>query len=776
MKKITLLSIAATVALGASAELLSPAQALDRALEQLPATAAGRHAMRAAAVTAEPQMTIAAHSDEAELYVFANSSSLMIVSADSETPSLLGYSSDYTPGDELPPSLTALLQTYAAEIAATRAGAVVMAPAAASRADFAPIEPICKTTWNQDAPYNDYSPMIGNAKTYTGCVSTAMSQVLNVMKYPAKGSGGTFTYYWSNGGQNLSLNYDDITFDWDNMLNSYNGTKNPAENRDAVAKLMQATGYAAQMNYGTDGSGAMSINMAVGLVRNFGCDASLQYLLREWFSLADWSKMVYDELALGRAVYYDGHTIDNAGHAFVVDGYRGDGYFHLNWGWGGMSNGYYLLSALDPEAQGIGGSTSGFDLGQGAIFGIEPAHGTEADQAPLVFFSQSSFATTTTSVALGGTVTFNYSVYNGGVAAVTKVSPALCFTAVSDGTKYWSRSTAVSGSLGIYNGIQLARVAAPSTLPAGDYVVTPAVYSNVTSKYFNVYAPLGLGQSIAATVSDNKITFNGTQMPSLWATSIEVPEDLVTNREFKAKVTIEDRSDVPYTGKVALCIYDPGKSVKRATLATFVANVDGNSTLEVTVPATMSNAALPEGAYELYLIVSETNKRISDAVPVNVTVPSDLGLLTASKLTLVSDTPENLEFTVTVAASSGNWKGTLWLEIHNRGDYVTYVRRFPAKVEIQSGKSANLTLGGEFPEGVPGMYYTAYIYYTREGVEMEANGRQRKTFILNAGSAIDEIPVSESVDLELFDLTGRKVAQPRRGAIYITNSGSKIVY
>ncbi|MDE6229504.1 MAG: C10 family peptidase [Muribaculaceae bacterium] len=775
MKKTIMLAVAAMAAFTASAELLAPARALDRALEQLPATSPARHALRAAALSAEPMMTVATRSAEAELYVFSNSGSLMIVSADSETPALLGYSTDYTPGAPLPPSLEALMQTYATEIAATRAGAVVMAPAG-SRADFAPIEPLCKTAWNQDAPYNDLAPMLGTTRTYTGCVATAMAQVMKVHNYPPKGSGGTFSYYWQAGGKTLSLNYDNITFEWDNMLNSYNGTRDPAVNRNAVATLMQAVGYAAQMGYNTDGSGAISLNMAIGLVRNFDYDASLHFRMREWFSLTDWNSMVYNELAQGRPVYYDGHTIDNAGHAFVVDGYRSDGYFHLNWGWGGISNGYFLLSALDPEAQGIGGSTSGFDLGQSAFFGVVPNKGTEPAMAPLNFFSQGAFAVTTSSVALGGRAKFSYAAYNCGNFSVSGVSPAVCYTSVADGSKTWMRSTTVSGSLAVYNGVQFAQMDTPSDLAEGDYILTPGVYSTVIGEYFPVYAPLYMGQSVAATVSDGRIKFNGTQMPSIWASSIDVPDEIVTNRKFQANVTIEDRTDVPYIGKVALCIYDPGKSIKRATLTTFVANVDGNSSVEISVPATMANAAIPEGAYDLYLITADNNTRISDAIPVNIVVPADLGLLTASNLKLVDATPDNLEFTVNVAASSGNWKGTLWLEIHNRGDYTSYLKRFPAQVEIQSGKSTTLTLGGEFPEGIPGMSYTAYIYYTREGVEMEANGRQRMTFKLEENDAIDEVEAADDENVQLYDLTGRKVTTPRRGAIYITNTGKKLVY
>ncbi|MDE7336201.1 MAG: C10 family peptidase, partial [Muribaculaceae bacterium] len=424
MKRLFLAAAAVMAAFGASAELLGPAAALDRALEQVPATAAVRRAMRGSVAAAQPLMTVAEHSAEAELYVFAQSGELLLVSAESETPALLGYSDSYVEDAPMPDALKMMIRAYATEIAATRAGNVVMgAPAAGSRADFASISPICKTQWNQNSPYNDLAPKIGDAQTYSGCVATAMSQVLKVMEYPAKCSGGTFTYDWANGGKKLSLNFDDVTLEWDKMLDTYKSSS-PAESRNAVAVLMNACAIAAKMNFGTDGSGAQSFEMGTGLIRNFNFDPTLSSLSRDWFSIARWNEMVYNELAAGRAVYYSGATINNEGHAFVVDGYRSDGYFHVNWGWGGLSDGYFLLTALDPEAQGIGGSTGGFDLGQDAFFNLKPNTGIATSNVPLIFFSQDAFAVKSSSVSLGGSIAITLTAFNGRNFSVSKVSPA----------------------------------------------------------------------------------------------------------------------------------------------------------------------------------------------------------------------------------------------------------------------------------------------------------------------------------------------------------------
>ncbi|MDE7335728.1 MAG: C10 family peptidase, partial [Muribaculaceae bacterium] len=319
MKKLLIISLAAMAMAGAKAELLEPSVALQRALDEIPSGTA-RRSMRAHQFN---QLKLAdLNSAEAELYVFGAPSGLMVVSAESETPALLGYSENYVEGSELPPSLVCMLNLYAKEIRALRAGDVIPATSAGSRADFSPIEPICKTTWNQDAPYNNSAPTMNGQRTYTGCVATAMAQVLKTYEHPDKCTGGYYSYKWQNGGKSLSMNFDNVTLKWDQMLDSYSGSSTSVQ-RLAVAGLMQAVGYAAQMNYGTEASGTQSLYCLAGVIRHFDYDYSAQFLMRDWFSLGDWQQKVYGELAAGRPVYYDGQNLkDQVGHAFVVDGYR----------------------------------------------------------------------------------------------------------------------------------------------------------------------------------------------------------------------------------------------------------------------------------------------------------------------------------------------------------------------------------------------------------------------------------------------------------------------
>lgn len=759
----------------AQAEILTPADALQRAAESLPETIAP--ARRAAALrSGEPLMTIGAESPE--VYIFGSAAGgLMVASAESETPALLGYSAAYEPGRPLPPALEMMIEAYAAEIAGVRRGDVVKTVSEGSRADYAEIAPICKTTWDQSAPYNNLTPVVNGQATVTGCVATAIAQVLKVYEYPQKGTGGVCSYFWRSGNKYISLDFGQVTFDWANMLNSYasNGS-NSEESKTAVATLMQACGYAAEMDYGTEASGASGQVLARGLVRYFGYDPALQYLERRFFSLSEWQDKVYGELAAGRPLYYGGISINNEGHAFVVDGYRSEGYFHLNWGWGGLADGYFLLTALDPASQGTGGAASGagFDLRQGAIFGLKPNSGIEQSQVPLLFYAVDSFAINTSSITLGSNISVSYTCYNGGNFTVERVSPALCFTA-ENGTSTYTKSSTVYSPLDPFSGFNFGGLPTPAGLTPGNYTVTPMVYSDVTGKYYPTYGPLAMGQSVAATVSGTRITFNGTQKPELWSTLIEAPEVIAPRRDFRVNLTVENNSAVPYTGNMYLALCREGKTVVKAYVATFVANIDGGSSEEITVTANLANVSFDEGVYDLYLLNS-SREIVSNPAEVTVAVPEDLATLTASNLSVVSKTPDDLRVSVTIAAKDGNYSGEVWLQIHNRGDYNNYITRFPAQIKLKNGGSTVITLGGKFPQGVPGQYYTAYIYYTHEGVDTECSGRQRKTFQLAQGAAIEEVTVDSAQPAVVYDLTGRKVLAPRRGQIYISDKGQKIIY
>lgn len=279
------------------------------------------------------------------------------------------------------------------------------------------IEPLVTASWNQRSPYNDLCPEYApGKKAVTGCVATAMAQVMNYHKWPVAETISIPGYRDGYGIDHLPL--EATTFDWGNMLDSYNGSET-AEQNTAVAELMLYCGFSVEMNYGPS-SGSYIIKVAPALKNYFDYNNTATYISRSSYSNDKWEDIIYHELASKRPVLYGGQST-GGGHAFVCDGYRHEyatDYFHINWGWGGKSDEYYVLSVLDPySGQGIGGSSSngGFYFGQEAVIGIQKStdNGTIADITPAkIDLAANSMTLSNDTIILGETETITLNVTN----------------------------------------------------------------------------------------------------------------------------------------------------------------------------------------------------------------------------------------------------------------------------------------------------------------------------------------------------------------------------
>lgn len=216
--------------------------------------------------------------------------------------------------------------------------------------------------YNQDAPYNDLCPIdhTTGKRSVTGCVATALTSIARYYEYPKQGQDSIS--YTTSKGLKLSMNFANNTYDWENMLKSYNGklSQYTEEQRNAVATLMRDMGYAVQMGYGSDASGAMREPTTIGVVQYMGFDSILNYRERTDYDNDDqWIAVLKDNLDNDLPVYYTGQG-DGGGHAFICDGYNENDFFHINWGWGGLSNGYFSVRNMNPgDITGIGAGTGG---------------------------------------------------------------------------------------------------------------------------------------------------------------------------------------------------------------------------------------------------------------------------------------------------------------------------------------------------------------------------------------------------------------------------------
>lgn len=224
--------------------------------------------------------------------------------------------------------------------------------------------------WDQTAPYNLLCPTIDGTQAPTGCVATALAIVMKYNRWPDQGSGMTFQYTTKQYKQTLSATYN-IVYDWDNMLNKYEKGNYSTDQAEAVSQLMYHCGVFSEMDYTPRSSGALTLTAMGGMVRYMKYDKSMTLQSREWYTEAEWNDLLKKELDAGRLIIYGGSNNKEEGHQFVLDGYKQNDY-HVNWGWGGTANGYYSLSALDPDSQGVGGNTGGgFTVGQDAVIGVK---------------------------------------------------------------------------------------------------------------------------------------------------------------------------------------------------------------------------------------------------------------------------------------------------------------------------------------------------------------------------------------------------------------------
>lgn len=367
LQLITFLTISGIT--GGLAAPLTPAEALSRVENERGKAVKG---------SAAPAFrgTINNASGEASIYLFTYSGEkgFMLLPADDAVAPLLGYSETNSfPLESIPANLQSWLSFYSEGIeTAKKNGAARQITTRAS--EWARIEPLLKTTWDQGSPYNNKCPIIANRRTPTGCVATAMAQVMKYWEYPEHGT-GSIAYSPEEVNQDLSINFSETTFDWENMQDTYKGNNYNSKSADAVATLMKACGYSVKMKYSLGESGAFAKDIPSALTTYFNYDKGLSRKERSDFQSADeWDKAVYDNLAAIGPVICSGQSTSGA-HCFVCDGYDGNGLFHINWGWGGLSDGYFLLSELTPSAVGTGGHYGGYNLYQNIILGIMPPVG-----------------------------------------------------------------------------------------------------------------------------------------------------------------------------------------------------------------------------------------------------------------------------------------------------------------------------------------------------------------------------------------------------------------
>lgn len=354
------------------------------------------------ASASQSALRLAYTAENERFYVFDHglNGGFVVVAGDDRLPQVLGYGNegDFSSGS-LPPAVQYWMDEMNRQIAYLQTHGNVMAHKPAKRS--AVVSPLLTTRWDQDAPYNDLCPTYttpsgGVLRAVTGCVATGVAQVMNYYQWPDVGQ-GSHSYNCNVNDMTpteLSVDFSQSVYQWDLMLDEYDASSSP-ESCLAVAKLMSDVGISMDMNYGNS-SGASEVAALMALKRYFKYNDNSYILSRDNYGAEEWDQFLVDEISAQRPIVYCGYSIgptSSSGHCFVLDGIDADGYYHVNWGWGGAYDGYFLVSALAPAAG------SDFKYLQDGFFGLVPE--TRADEIEDVMYIRSQLIPVNPAVPLG---------------------------------------------------------------------------------------------------------------------------------------------------------------------------------------------------------------------------------------------------------------------------------------------------------------------------------------------------------------------------------------
>lgn len=811
MKRITSLAIMSATTLALLAAPLTPEQALRRVQ--------GNSALKMpskSGTSMKLSFSMQTQKGEPAVYIFDRpaSSGYLIVSADDTATPLLGYAdSGSFDANNMPPQLEWWLSEYASQIDYASANGIknTYAPIANKKE----IAPLVKTKWNQGTPYNNLCPSVNNVKCPSGCVATAMAQVMKFWNYPEVGTGRVTATLPSGGTGEGFINLAQKPFDWNNMIDSYSGYDYTNEQGNAVATLMQAAGYAAKMNYAPGGSGALSINAAISLSKNFKYNPNIQYLQRLYFNTSEWNEIVYNELAAGRPILYGGQST-SVGHEFVCDGYDGNGYFHFNWGWGGMSDGYFILDALNPNSVGTGGGAGGgYNSRQDIIIGIQPS--SEETDVYLTQFGNLSASASGSNISLA--LNYNGNVgnwVNAGISAV-KVRMGAEIVSVDNPEIKPQYVRLFSNDIDIpaltlngynisYQGIKgNATVSIPSILPNGKYKVTVCTQdaNKTDAPWTPVCTTNGAYNFVYVTKNGNSCSVENFNETELSIVSAEPTTQVYYENACRFRLSVKNNSNLELSGGFYPVLYDGntpaflGEGITMSLAPGESDNVEFVTTFEL-----LKGVSAPTETKEYTLRFS---KNASGSAFYNWSKPLSMGLLLRApsfntsnyciegaptreetingqtRTAFVVPDPSEIPFAATITNTGTFFGSPVYTLIFNStlsGYNLTSLAMGPTAI-LNRGESATVTGSADFTEAEDGEAYAAALFYINGGKLTQHNGSQILYFIVDStASAVNDIESDNTTsDNEIYNLQGIPVGKDINllpAGIYIRN-GKKIL-
>lgn len=717
-------------------------------------------------------------SNEAQpLYIFNTDGAkgFVIVAGDDRADAILGYSTEGSYDEQnLPDNFRFYLQLLSSNMQALMASDATATTRRAVETHDA-IAPLIKTKWDQGSAtedgyiYNTACPVSQSLHCLTGCVATAGAQIMYYYQYP-KSTEGVDGYQIG-----VDTSIDEVTvaglpattFDWDIMKRSYNNADQGTESQQEVAKLMVYAGFAAQMNYGITGSGASTGILAEGMAKYFDYNPNTwQYVKQSDYSVSDWDSMMYNELENGRPVIYSGASKKGGGHAFICDGYDGEGLYHFNWGWSGQNNGYFKLAATNPYA-GDGSQRDGYVNDIDAIIGLQPNKGETIIKSPMACIYKFEISEETITMSYQNISDKSYAIDCG----ITLLN--------DDGSvnqnqlDFYPRSGNVLPPNYFWGGIQFNL--ATYLKQEGTYKVVP-VFRLADETEWKRCMPSQLYFEVVVA-EDKTMTIITHPTVELEATQIEVPSNKIETLVQQVDVTVESKSD-DYQGPLYLFASrteDKGAYTYLAGTA-----IEGGASDVVTFYFTPATA----GTWNLWIATDEAGNDIighGQATAEIGEAPTGEVTLEVSDETLTMEGDEaTLTFKITNTGSTPNYRDIptiCWRKNEERPGYFTgEINTITSNTTIEPGetKEYSVTYSGMTDQ----CWYMIeiYQYSSFSDANYRDNSIAYHEFTFEASTTAITLPEADTTaDDTFYTLNGQRMSgRPNKAGIYI-HKGKKVI-
>lgn len=714
----------------------------------------------------------------------------ILVAADDRAPLILGYADRGSFTATMPQSMLGMMESWSNQV-------VWLASHPDCQAAFPlrvanPVAPLLgDITWDQGDPYNRKCPAVtqydswgdpkGTGPAATGCVATALGQIMYYHKWPLVGRDSiSYVSEGQNGDGdpeniNIKVKFEGTQYQWDKMLPKVSKTS-PADAIDAVSTLLFHVGASFQSIYGAS-TGATDVSVAPALMRYFNYDKGINYVKRDYFTTEAWNEMLLKEFAAKRPVAYGGVTRRGEGHFFVLDGVNAEGYWHVNWGWSGMEDGYYLLTLLEPGSQGTGGSSDGsaFHYAQNMITGIQkPVEGSQLNYN----FTVESVSECDKTIGRQETAAITASgVWNDSPNAV-KANLGFAMTD-SAGNVVYRQMVKNQVDYPVSYGEKSFKCSflIPDNIPAGVYYVRPSYQidaDNYASDRF-MQSFHGRDCGYRVTVTDNNITWATQGAYKLTILEVHGDNEGAIESGVTTKITVKVRNEGnEFYGPMYLRMFINGKDRVFGnndfpdgwTKAKWTA-IPGNAVSEITFD--VGTLKLPgHDDYVVRLrgnegILNDNNRPVSaitlatykgvkvvgPALPPVVELADDMICTTMvdGKVPL-----NDVGLKICLDNDGGSWTGSLRCSVKkkdNMGTYtIGYVTFDPVTIAAETKEQWLTLTGGEMPQGCEaGEKYELVIYDPVENKAMIPS--YYYSIELTAGPSIDKTSVL-TLDTLLF--------------------------